>query len=114
VLQWMFFEQYSHEPYVARARFWLKFASETELEKRRHFVPEWLEDGNAALGVMDNHLASNEWFAGDGYSIADIALYGYTHCAADGGFDLGRYPAVQRWIARVEAQPGYIPMSEAW
>jgi glutathione S-transferase len=70
--------------------------------------------GRAALAVMDGHLGANDWFAGGRYSIADIALYGYTHCAGDGGFDLARYPAVQRWIARVQAQPAHIPMSEAW
>ena len=110
VLQWMFFEQYSHEPYVAVARFWLAFAPEAELEKRRHQVPEWHAKGNAALGVMDTHLRDREWFAAGRYTIADIALYGYTHCAADGGFDLSRYPAVQAWIARVAAQPKHITL----
>jgi glutathione S-transferase len=113
-LQWMFFEQYSHEPYIAVARFWLTFAPRQELEKKRALVPGWLEQGNAALRVMEAHLTRSEWFAGGRYSIADIVLYGYTHCAADGGFDLGLYPAVGRWIAGVEAQPGHIPMSEAW
>ncbi len=113
-LQWMFFEQYSHEPYIAVARFWLAFASKEQLEKKRALVPEWHAKGNAALGVMETHLAANDWFAGGHYSIADIALYGYTHCAKDGGFDLALYPAVQRWLARVAAQPGYIPLSEHW
>ena len=110
VLQWMFFEQYSHEPYVAVARFWLAFAPPAELEKKRHLVPEWHAKGNAALGVMETHLRDHEWFAAGRYTIADIALYGYTHCAADGGFDLGRYPAVQAWIARVAAQPGHVTL----
>ena len=110
VLQWMFFEQYSHEPYVAVARFWLAFAPPAELEKKRHLVPEWHAKGNAALGVMETHLRDRDWFAAGRYTIADIALYGYTHCAADGGFDLGRYPAVQAWLARVAAQPGYITL----
>jgi len=113
-LQWMFFEQYSHEPYIAVARFWLGFAPKEELEKKRALVPEWHAKGNAALGVMETHLAANDWFAGGRYSIADIALYGYTHCAKDGGFDLALYPAVQRWLARVAAQPGHIPLSERW
>jgi glutathione S-transferase len=113
-LQWMFFEQYSHEPYIAVARFWLAFAPKEELEKKRALVPEWHAKGNAALGVMETHLAANEWFAGGRYSIADIALYGYTHCAKDGGFDLSLYPAVQRWLARVASQPGHIPLSERW
>ncbi len=113
-LQWMFFEQYSHEPYVAVARFWLKFAPAAELEKRRHLVPEWHARGNAALGVMETHLARHEWFAGGHYSIADIALYGYTHCAADGGFDLGAYPAVCAWLDRVRNVPGHVPLEFKW
>ncbi|MFO1407923.1 MAG: glutathione S-transferase family protein [Steroidobacteraceae bacterium] len=110
VLQWMFFEQYSHEPYVAVARFWLAFARAAELEKKRHLVPEWHAKGNAALGVMETHLRDHAWFAAGRYTIADIALYGYTHCAADGGFDLGRYPAVQAWLARVAAQPNHVTL----
>jgi glutathione S-transferase len=113
-LQWMFFEQYSHEPYVAVARFWLKFKDKRELETKRHLVPEWHAKGNAALGVMETHLAAHDWFAGKRYSIADIALYGYTHCAADGGFELSRYPAVSRWLKRVADQPGHVLLSEAW
>jgi glutathione S-transferase len=109
-MQWMFFEQYSHEPYVAVARFWLRFAPEAMLAERRHLVPEWHAKGNAALGVMETHLARHDWFAGDRYSLADIALYGYTHCAADGGFDLARYPAVGRWLERVRSQPGHVPL----
>jgi glutathione S-transferase len=113
-LQWMFFEQYSHEPNIARARFWLNFAPKEALETRRALVPGWLEEGNAALGVMNAHLTQHEWFAGERYSVADIALYGYTHCADEGGFDLGRYPAVARWITRVQALPGHIAMSVSW
>ena len=114
MLQWMFFEQYSHEPYVAVARFWLVFASKAELAKKEHLVPEWHAKGNAALGVMETHLRTHDWFAGKSYSIADIALYGYTHCAADGGFDLSEYPKVSRWLIRVAEQPGHIPLSETW
>jgi glutathione S-transferase len=113
-LQWMFFEQYSHEPYIAVARFWLKFAAKEELAKREHLVPEWHAKGNAALGVMETHLLKQDWFAGNRYSIADIALYGYTHSAADGGFDLASYPKVSRWLRRVTEQPGHIPLSETW
>jgi glutathione S-transferase len=114
VLQWMFFEQYSHEPYIAVARFWLAFAPKEELEKKRHLIPEWRTKGNAALGVMQTHLARHDWFAGGRYSIADIALYSYTHCAADGGFELDAYPAVRAWLKRVETEPDHIPLSEAW
>ena len=112
MLQWMFFEQYSHEPYIAVARFWLAFAKPEELEKKRHLVPEWHAKGNAALGVMENHLKTHDWFAGKSYSIADIALYGYTHVAGDGGFDLSAYPAVSVWLARVAAEPKHIVISE--
>jgi glutathione S-transferase len=114
MLQWMFFEQYSHEPYVAVARYWLAFAPPEELEKKRHLVPEWHTKGNAALDVMESHLKSHDWFAGEEYSIADIALYGYTHSAADGGFTLESFPAVSAWIARVAAQPRHVPLSAAW
>jgi glutathione S-transferase len=113
-LSWMFFEQYSHEPYVAVARFWLAYAPAEELAKKRHLVPEWQAKGNAALAVMESHLATRDWFAAGRYSIADIALYGYTHCAAEGGFTLADYPALSRWLDRVRGRPGYIPLSERW
>jgi len=114
MLQWMFFEQYSHEPYVAVARFWLGFAPKEQLETKKHLVPEWHAKGNAALGVMETHLKTHDWFAGNAYSIADIALYGYTHCAGDGGFTLNDYPAVSRWLKRVAEQPGHVTMAERW
>ena len=114
MLQWMFFEQYSHEPYIAVARFWLHFAKPEELEKKRHLVPEWHSKGNAALGVMETRLKTHDWFAGTTYSIADIALYGYTHSAAEGGFDLADFPAVSAWLSRVAAQPGHVPLSARW
>jgi glutathione S-transferase len=113
-LSWMFFEQYSHEPYIAVARFWLKFAAKEDLAKKQHLVAEWHDKGNAALGVMNTHLKQHDWFGGPRYSTADIALYGYTHSAADGGFDLAEYPAVTKWLARVAAQPGHIPLDESW
>lgn len=107
-LSWMFFEQYSHEPFVAVARF---IAGWTPLDSpRRADLPRLRERGNDALGVMDKHLASNEWFSATGYGIADIALFGYTDCAGDGGFDLARFPHVVAWLARVRAQPGFVPM----
>jgi glutathione S-transferase len=110
MMQWMFFEQYSHEPYIAVARFWLSYAPTEALEKRRHLVPEWHQKGNAALSVMEGHLKRQDWFAGPAYSIADIALYGYTHSAAEGGFDLALYPAVQAWLGRVREQKRHIPL----
>lgn len=107
-LSWMFFEQYSHEPYVAVARFirgWTPGDS-----PRRAELPKCIERGNAALAVMEKHLSSSEWFSGAHYGIADIALFAYTHCATDGGFDLSRYPQVSRWLDRVRATPRFVPM----
>ena len=107
-LQWMFFEQYSHEPYIAVARFILYYLPpETP---RRADLPRLHERGYQALGVMEKHLAKEPFFAGGRYSIADIALYAYTHCAADGGFDLGPYPAIERWLERVRREPGHVPL----
>jgi glutathione S-transferase len=108
VLQWMFFEQYSHEPCIAVARFILRYLPAAT--PRRTELPRLQERGNVALAVMQQHLAAQPFFAGERYSIADIALYAYTHAAADGGFDLARYPAVGAWLARVKAQPGHVPL----
>jgi glutathione S-transferase len=109
VLQWMFFEQYSHEPYIAVLRFWTHAGW---LDERRALVPEKRERGLAALGVMEDHLAKREFFVGERYTIADIALYAYTHVADEGGFDLAPYPAVRAWLERVRAQPGHIPITK--
>jgi glutathione S-transferase len=108
VLQWMFFEQYSHEPYIAVARSILRYQGADS--PRRAELPRLHERGYQALAVMQKQLAAEPFFAAGRYTIADIALYAYTHCAADGGFDLGRYPAVRAWLARVEAQPRFVPM----
>jgi len=113
-LSWMFFEQYSHEPYVAVRRFLLAYAPEELREARRGQLAELKAKGDAALGVMEAHLACHDWFAGAKYSIADIALYGYTHCAGEGGFELSSFPAVSRWLARVAEQPAYVPLSACW
>jgi len=110
VLQWMFFEQYSHEPYVAVARAWLTVFGMDE-EKER-LLPQKQKLGYDALGVMEGHLSKRTFFVGERYSIADIALYAYTHVADEGGFDLGRFPKVQAWLGRVKAQPGYIPITK--
>ena len=108
VLQWMFFEQYSHEPYIAVVRFWVHFGQqagrEAEIEERRR-------RGYEALDVMERHLRDHDFFVGGGYSIADIALYAYTHVAHEGGFDLGAYPAVRAWILRVRDQPRHVPIT---
>ena len=107
-LQWLFFEQYSHEPCIAVARFirgWLPVDHPRQAE-----VPALLQKGGQVLTVMEQHLAGREWFVGDSYGIADIALYAYTHCAGDGGFDLSVFPSIRAWLARVQAQPGHTPM----
>ena len=109
VLQWLFFEQYSHEPYVAVARFiclWLD-----KSHPRRAELPRLRERGDQALAVMEKHLAGREYFVDSGYSVADIALFAYTHAAGDGGFDLSRYPAITAWLARVRARQGFVPMA---
>jgi glutathione S-transferase len=113
-LSWMFFEQYSHEPYIAVLRFLRAYAPQDVRDARSAQFGELEEKGNAALGVMEQHLSKQDWFAGGRYSIADIALYGYTHCAGEGGFNLSNYPAIERWIGKVRAQPGHIPLSERW
>jgi glutathione S-transferase len=108
VLQWMFFEQYSHEPYVAVARAINRYQPPDS--PRRAELPRLLERGAHALSVMEQHLAREPFFAAGRYSIADIALYAYTHCAADGGFDLAAYPAICAWLDRVRSQPRHVAM----
>jgi glutathione S-transferase len=109
VLQWMFFEQYSHEPYIAVARAWLHLFGMDEERKRQ--LPQKQKLGYDALGVMERHLAGLEYFVGGAPSIADIALYAYTHVADEGGFDLARFPAVLRWLERIRSLPGYVPIT---
>ncbi|MEZ5461766.1 glutathione S-transferase family protein [Dokdonella sp.] len=112
VLQWLFFEQYSHEPYIAVARFIRLFLPADH--PRRGELPRLLERGHQALAVMEQHLAeSRTFFVGDSPTIADIALFAYTHCAAEGGFDLSGYPAILTWLASVRAQPDFIAMASA-
>lgn len=109
-LQWMFFEQYSHEPYIAVARFWLHIKPGGAQEKTAADFAFWTDRGNQALAVMETHLAENDFFAGGTYSIADIALYAYTHVADEGGFDLAPYPNLRGWLERVRAWPGHVPI----
>jgi len=104
----MFFEQYKHEPGIAVVRFWVAYSedppSAAEIEARRAV-------GRAALEAMERHLGGDrEYFVGERFTIADIALYAYTHVAPEGGFDLEPYPAVRRWLERVSAQPGVVPI----
>jgi glutathione S-transferase len=107
-LSWMFFEQYSHEPYVAVARF---ICGWTPLDSaRRADLPKLRERGYQALDVMEKHLSARSWFSGKEYGIADIALFAYTFCAGDGGFELSRYPALTAWLERVRGTPKFLPM----
>jgi glutathione S-transferase len=105
-LQWMFFEQYSHEPYIAVARFIRLFLRQDDHPR----LPELMRRGQEALAVMERHLSRHIFFAAEQFSIADIALFAYTHCADQGGFDLSPYPAVQSWLARCRAVPGVSDM----
>ena len=109
VLQWLFFEQYSHEPNIATPRYWITHKVLTP--EREAQLPAKRRLGYDALGVMETHLASRKFFVAERYSIADIALYAYTHVAAEGGFDLSPYEAVDAWIARVAAQPRHVPIT---
>jgi len=112
MLRWMFFEQYNHEPNVATLRFWLAFLGEERLsDLQRSLLPGKREAGDSALRLMDEHLAHRAFFVGDRLSLADVALYAYTHVAGEGGFDLARYPAVTAWLERVAAEPGHLPMA---
>jgi len=110
VLQHMFFEQYDHEPTVAVARFLMSYVPDPEQHAER--LPALQKGGYAALGVMESRLRDHSYLVGEQLTIADIALYGYTHVADEGGFDLGRYPGIQAWIARVAAEPGHILITD--
>ncbi len=109
-LQWMFFEQHSLEPNIGAAYFWLALIKGGR-ELQRHALDDWLENGYHALGVMDAHLTRNPFFVGGRYTIADIALYAYTHVAEQCDFDLSRYPHVRAWLARIAAEPAHVPMN---
>ena len=107
VFQWLFFEQYSHEPYIATSRFWLQHKPDTP--ERSAVLAARRDGGWAALKLMENHLATNDFLVGD-YTIADIALFAYTHVSHEGSFPLDDFPKIRAWIERVKAQPGFIPM----
>ncbi|BAZ54243.1 glutathione S-transferase-like protein (plasmid) [Nostoc sp. NIES-4103] len=110
VLQWLFFEQYSHEPYIATSRYWISILGKAE--EYRVAIEQKREPGYAALKVMENHLSKHTFFVGERYTIADIALFAYTHVADEGGFDLTKFPGIQAWIERVKAQPSYISITQ--
>jgi len=108
ILQWLFFEQYSHEPYIATSRFIIRYLGnpperQTDLQQKK-------EGGYAALGVMEHQLEAHAFIVGDQFTIADIALFAYTQVADEGGFDLTGFPAILDWIERIRLRPGYIPM----
>jgi glutathione S-transferase len=108
-LQWMFFEQHSLEPNLGAAYFWLTLVKGGR-ELQRHAFEDWMEEGYRALQVMENHLKHNRYFAAGRYTIADIALYAYTHLAHLADYDLSTFPYIRAWLDRVAAEPGYIPM----
>jgi glutathione S-transferase len=110
VLQWMFFEQHSLEPNIGAAWFWLVLVKGGR-ELQRYSLEDWLEQGHAALGVMENHLKTHRFFVNERLSIADIALYGYTHIADRCDFDLSGFPYVRAWLDRVAAEPRHVAMN---
>jgi glutathione S-transferase len=110
VLQWMFFEQYEVEPNLAVARFWIAILGERE-QHAAELEGKW-RGGNRALDALEGHLDGREWLVGDALSIADVSLYGYTHVAEEGGFDLDPYPAVRAWLDRIAAHPGHIALDD--
>jgi glutathione S-transferase len=108
IFQWMFFEQYSHEPYIAASRFLLQHRPDSP--ERAQALALRRDGGWAALRVMERHLAKNDFFVGD-YTIADIALFAYTHVADEGGFPLDDFPNIRAWLARISNEPRFIPMN---
>lgn len=114
MLRWMFFEQYNHEPNIATLRFWLLYVGEANLsEEQRATIPAKRAGGEAALALMEEHLAREAWFAGGALSIADVALFAYTHLCEAGGFRLHDYPAICAWIDRMRQQSGFVAMDTA-
>ncbi|HEY8647377.1 MAG TPA: glutathione S-transferase family protein [Gaiellaceae bacterium] len=109
VLQWMFFEQYDHEPAIAVVRFWLAYSGRPRGDFADR-LDERLAAGYRALDAMERHLDRRSWLVGDGMTLADIALYAYTHVAHEGGFELDRYSAIGAWLERVASEPGHVPI----
>jgi glutathione S-transferase len=110
-LQWMFFEQHSLEPNIGAAYFWLTLVKGGR-DLQQHALEDWMEEGYRSLRVMENHLKHHRYFAAGRYTVADIALYGYTHLAHECGYDLATFPEVRAWLDRVAAQPGHVRMLE--
>lgn len=112
MLHWMFWEQYNHEPNIATLRFWMREVGAENLDDlKRLQMPAKRQGGNAALQLMNDHLASREWFVADQTSLADMCLFAYTHVAGDADFDLKRYPNVEHWVERVKGHPRYVAMN---
>jgi glutathione S-transferase len=109
VLQWLFFEQYSHEPFIAKSRYWISILRKPE--EYHQLIEQQREPGYAALMVMENHLQKHLFFVDERYTIADISLFAYTHVAHEGGFNLDKFPAIQQWIERVKNQPNHISIN---
>jgi glutathione S-transferase len=109
VMQWLFFEQYSHEPNIATVRFWISIANLAQQNQEAIVQKQAL--GYAALQVMEQHLEQHDYFVGNRYSIADIALYAYTHVAEEGNFDLSKFPAILAWFDRIVGQSNYLTIS---
>ena len=110
VMQWLFFEQYSHEPFIATSRYWISILGKAE--EYRDALSQKRDSGYAALAVMERHLSDRAFFVGDRYTIADIGLFAYTHVADEGGFDLTPFSAIQAWIQRVQSQPNHISITQ--
>jgi glutathione S-transferase len=110
VMQWLFFEQYSHEPFIATSRFWISILGKAK--EYRDALSQKRDPGYAALAVMERHLRDRIFFVGERYTIADIGLFAYTHVADEGGFDLTPFPAIQTWIKRVQSQPKHISITQ--
>ena len=108
-LQWMFFEQHSIEPNIGAAYFWLTLVKGGR-DLQQHALEDWMEEGYRSLGVMENHLKHQRYFAADRYTVADIALYAYAHLAHECDFDLASFPAIRAWLARVAAEPDHVAM----
>jgi len=110
VLQWLFFEQYSHEPYIATSRYWISILGKAQ--EYQQALAQKRQSGYAALTVMETHLQKYRFFVGDRYTIADIGLFAYTHVADEGGFNLSQFPAIQSWLERVTVQLRHIPITQ--
>ena len=110
-LRWMFFEQHSHEPAIAAARWWLHLVKGGR-ELKTHDIDHWMEQGYQALMLMERHLAHHKYFVGERTTVADLALYAHTHVAAEGDFDLSDFPAVLDWLARIAGEPGHVAMNK--